>query len=81
MKILKYIFLLLLLAFIAVTIFVATQKGDFNVQRSVVIKSSRPTVFNFINDFRNWETFGSWAKALSILGKAPTETATSKIWK
>ena len=62
MKILKYIFLLILLAFFTLTIFIATQKGEFNVERSIVIKSPKPTVFAYINDFRNWETFGSWKK-------------------
>ena len=62
MRILKYIFLLLLLALFATAVYVATQKGDFNVSRSAVIKSPRPTVFNYVNDYRNWETFGSWNK-------------------
>lgn len=62
MKILKYIFLLLLLTLFASTIFVATQKGDFDITRSQIIKSNRSTVFNYVNDFRNWETFGSWKK-------------------
>ena len=62
MKILKYIFLLLLLTLFATTVFIATQKGDFDVIRSRVIKSQRSTVFNYVNDFRNWETFGSWKK-------------------
>lgn len=62
MKILKYIFLLLLLTLFATTVFIATQKGNFDVTRSRVIKSQRSTVFNYVNDFRNWETFGSWKK-------------------
>lgn len=60
MKILKYIFLLILLAFFALSVFVATQKGSFEVQRSKIIKSPRTTVFNYVNDYRNWENFGSW---------------------
>src|SRR6218665_148504 len=60
MKILKYIFLLIVLALFASSIYVATQKGDFDVERSRVIKSPRATVFNYVNDYRNWENFGSW---------------------
>lgn len=60
MRILKYIFLLLLLSLVALSIFVATQKGDFTVERSKVINSPRPAVFNYVNDFKNWEDFGSW---------------------
>lgn len=62
MKILKYIFLLILLALFGTTVFVSTQKGDFDVKRSIVIKSQKSTIFNFVNDYRNWETFGSWKK-------------------
>lgn len=60
MRILKYLFLLLLLSFVALSIFVATQKGDFTVERSQIINSPKSTVFNFVNEYRNWEDFSSW---------------------
>ena len=60
MRILKYIFLLLLLFLIGLTVFVTTQKGNYDFTQSKVIKTPRATVYNFINDYRNWETFGSW---------------------
>lgn len=62
MRILKYLFLLFLLALFATTVYITTLKGDFEVERSIVIKSPRTTLFNYVNDFRNWETFGSWKK-------------------
>jgi hypothetical protein len=62
MRILKYLFLLFILALFATTVYIATLKGDFEVKRSIIIKSPRTTVFNYVNDFRNWETFGSWKK-------------------
>ncbi|WP_433764293.1 SRPBCC family protein [Flavobacterium ginsenosidimutans] len=61
MKILKYLFLFALLSFVALTVFVATQKGDFSVERSKVINSPRSTVYNYLNDFRNYEDFESWS--------------------
>jgi hypothetical protein len=60
MRILKYIFLLLLLSLVALSIFMATQKGDFNVERSKFINSAQPAVYNYVNDYKNWEDFGSW---------------------
>ena len=60
MKILKYLFLLLLLSLVALSIFVATQKGDFTVERSKVINSPKAAVFNYVNDYKNWADFGSW---------------------
>lgn len=67
MKILKYLFLLLLLSLVALTVFVATQKGVFSVERSKVINSSKATVYNYVNDFRNYEDFESWAVEDSTL--------------
>lgn len=55
-------FLLVFLAFTGITVYVATQKGDFDVKKSSVIKTQRSTVFDYINDYKNWETFGSWNK-------------------
>lgn len=60
MRILKYLFLLLILFFIGLTVFVTTQKGEYDIIRSKVIKTPRATVYNYINEFRNWETFASW---------------------
>jgi hypothetical protein len=54
MRILKYILLLILLALVGITVYVATQKGDFEVSKSSVIKTPRTTVFDYINDFKNW---------------------------
>ena len=60
MRILKYIILLVILFIVGLTVFITTQKGEYDVMRSKVIKTPRTTVFDFINDYRNWETFGSW---------------------
>jgi effector-binding domain-containing protein len=53
-------FLLLLLSLVALSIFIATQKGDFNVERSKVVNSPKPAIYNYVNDYKNWEDFGSW---------------------
>lgn len=60
MRIVKYIFLLLLLAIIGASVYIATQKGDFQIERSTVIKVPKEIVFNYVNDYRNWEEWGSW---------------------
>lgn len=61
MRILKYLFLLFLLSLIALTIFVATQKGEYLIQRSKIINSPSAAVYNYVSDYRNWENFGSWS--------------------
>ena len=67
MRILKYLFLLLLLSLVALSIFVATQKGEFSVERSRVINSPKSAVFNYVNETKNWEDWNSWAVEDSLM--------------
>lgn len=60
MKILKYIFLLLLLTAIASTIFIATQKSNFSISKTTIINSKKAVVFNYVNDYKNWENWYVW---------------------
>jgi predicted transcriptional regulator YdeE len=61
MKIVKYVFLLLLLASIALTVFIATQEGKYNIKKEKVINVSRPVLYNYLNDYKNWENLGLFA--------------------
>ncbi len=54
MKILKYIFLLLLLCGIAGFVFIATQPGEYFIVKKKEISTSKDVVFSFINDYENW---------------------------
>lgn len=54
MKILKYIFLLLLLCGIAGFVFIATQPGEYSITKKKEINVSKEVVFNFINNYENW---------------------------
>ena len=54
MRILKYIFLLILLVFIASSVFIATQKGEYKVTRSRVVDVSNAIAFDYVSDFANW---------------------------
>lgn len=67
MRILKYLFLLLLLSIVALSIFVATQKGKFTVERSKIINSPRHSVYNYVNDLKNWEEWNSIAVDDSLI--------------
>ena len=55
MKIIKYIFLLLLLAVVGISVYIATQNGEYTIKRSTFIKVPKEVVFNYINDYRNWD--------------------------
>jgi effector-binding domain-containing protein len=57
MKILKYIFLLLLLSFVSFSVFIATKKGHFTVEKSKIIHTSKLNLYNYVNDYQNWGDF------------------------
>lgn len=44
----------------ALTIYIATQKGNFTVKSSKLINSPKATVFSYVNDYKNWQKFSSW---------------------
>ncbi|WP_347069152.1 GyrI-like domain-containing protein [Flavobacterium sp. WV_118_3] len=60
MRVVKYIFLLLLLAAVALTVYIATQTGSFDVQRSKVIQATPVALFNYVDDYKNWDDWGPW---------------------
>ncbi len=78
MRILKYIFLLLLLSLVALSIFVATQKGEFTIERSKIINSPKSTIYSYINDSKNWKEWNSWAVEDSLLNVTYLQNASTK---
>ncbi|MDD3005118.1 hypothetical protein [Flavobacterium sp.] len=55
MKIIKYLFLLFLLAIVGVSVYIGTQNGAYKIKNTSFIKVPREVVFNYINDYRNWD--------------------------
>lgn len=60
MKILKYLFFLLLIVIIAGSIYIATKEGDYHIEETTIIEAPVSVVFNEINDYKNWENWASW---------------------
>ncbi|MEN8123509.1 MAG: GyrI-like domain-containing protein [Bacteroidota bacterium] len=60
MKILKYIFFLLLIFIVIGAIYLATLDGEYEVKRSRIIKAEPTVVYNEINDYKNWKDWGPW---------------------
>jgi len=58
MKIVKYVLLLLLLSAIAITVFIATQDGKYDITKESVIKVPKTVLYNYIGEYRNWENVG-----------------------
>lgn len=62
MKALKYILFLLLIIFIGLAIYIAVQPNSFEVTRSRTINAPASVVYNNVIDFKNWESWSSWAE-------------------
>jgi len=60
MKILKYLFFLLLVVLIGGAIYITLQPNSYDVKRSKKIKAPASVIFNNINDFKNWKSWGPW---------------------
>lgn len=67
MKILKYVLLLLLLTAVSMTVFVATQDGRFSIENEREIELPKSTVFNYIADLKNWDTWHTDNKQKSVV--------------
>lgn len=73
MRILKYLFLLLLLSLVTLSIFVATQKGEFTVERSKIINSPKSSVYSYVNESKNWKDWNSLAVEDSLINITPSQ--------
>jgi len=62
MKILKYLFFLLLILIIAGSIYIATKDGEFQIEETKVIPAPVEMVFSEVNEFKNWENWESWSE-------------------
>ncbi len=60
MRILKYIILLLLLIFIGLFVFLSTQDNRFDVEKRIYIKFNKDLIYNYLNDFKNWQQWNTW---------------------
>ena len=57
MRILKYILLLILLILLAFSVYLSTKEGHFSVTKTKVINVEKSTLFHYLNDYQNWESF------------------------
>ena len=60
MKILKYLLFLLLILFIAGSIYVATKDGDYHLEETRTIPAPASLLYSEVNEMGNWETWSYW---------------------
>lgn len=84
MKILKYLLFLLLIIFIAGSIYVATKDGSFKTESSTVIDAPAPMLFKEVVDLSNWKSWSTWRdiKGISMQVKEPAASEGGTfVWK
>ncbi len=75
MKFFKYLFFLLLILFIGVALYFGTQDGHFSVSETREINAPVEVVFEHVNDFKNWQKWGSWMDDESVKINYPDITS------
>ena len=60
MRIAKYVFLLLLLISITISVFVSTKDGSYMITKRKEIDVPKEIVYNYVSDSSNWETINPW---------------------
>lgn len=60
MKILKYLFFLILILVIGICIYIAIQPSSYHITRTQVIKAHSPVVYNYVQDLENWKNWIPW---------------------
>ena len=61
MKIIKYLLFLILIVFIAGSIYVATKDGDFSAESSRLVNAPAPMLYKELADLSNWKNWDSWS--------------------
>lgn len=72
MRILKYIFLLIVLLAVGVSVFIATQKGDYDVTVTRLINTPRAITFSYVNDLQNWQQWAAFDEEMEVAYTANT---------
>lgn len=60
MKILKYLFFLILIGIIAGAIYVATKDGSYQIEETTIVPAPPSVVFDEVNNFQNWDNWDPW---------------------
>ncbi|SKB66052.1 effector-binding domain-containing protein [Salegentibacter holothuriorum] len=85
MKILKYLFFLLLIVIIAGSIYIATKDGNYQIEETKVITAPVEMVFQEVNELKNWENWEPWSTATNDMiieyGAKTSGDSASYSWK
>lgn len=76
MKVLKYIFILLLIIVGLFLIYAFLQPNSYDIKRERVIEAPASAIFNNLNDYKNWQDWGPWMEQdTTIVATYPEQTS------
>jgi effector-binding domain-containing protein len=78
MKLLKYLFFLILILIIGGSMYLATLNGNYDIKQTTIIKAPVEVVFNEINDYKNWQNWGPWYETDSTIVTTYPEITSGK---
>ncbi len=85
MKILKYVFLLVLLIFVAGSIYIGTLDNSYEVTRTKVMKAPIQVVYDNVSDYKNWPSWSPWLEKDTLTqltyGEITSGKGASYSWK
>ncbi len=60
MKLLKFLFFLILIVVIGGAIYFGTQDGTYQIESTRTINAPREVIYDIVNDYKTWEEWGPW---------------------
>ncbi len=62
MKVIKYLFFLIVIGLIGLFVYAATKDGSFQILESKTINAPSEVIFKNVNDLKKWEAWDPWKK-------------------
>ncbi|MFV8226743.1 SRPBCC family protein [Christiangramia aquimixticola] len=62
MKIIKYLFFLLLIFLIGASVYIATKDGSYQIEQKQMMAAPQEVVYDYVNDFTNWKDWEPWSQ-------------------
>ncbi len=59
-KTLKYFLIFSIITILCAFVYLFSIEGKYNIHRTVIVNAPIEKVFDYVNDYRNWEKWGPW---------------------
>ncbi|MGJ8684432.1 MAG: SRPBCC family protein [Nonlabens sp.] len=74
MKVLKYLFLLILITFIGGAVFFSLKDGSYSITEKKTIQAHPSVVYEQLADFKNWQNWNPWSSSPDVTNTLGEQT-------